>query len=243
MSLYQVFPTIISGAVTQANMRISAVNGTAFIDFSTANALTRYLGREIEIFDSALRSIKGWVKAAGTGETLDSELMRDPTFDDGTKWVGTGTGWTVAGGKATGISSITSSLYDNTVIPSSGKLCKLVITCDTYTSGSFANRLAGTVSGVIRSSTGVFIDYLVSTSTTIGIGIYPASAVTATFTDISAKQVLTPSITGVTISSAPGGTTYNFASKHASFNYNDTAGYTYRISAFQKMAGNGAWVS
>ena len=42
------------------------------------------------------------------------------------------------------------------------------------------------------------------------------------------KQVLTPSATGVTISSTPGGTE-NWESKDASFNYNDASGYTYTI--------------
>ena len=43
------------------------------------------------------------------------------------------------------------------------------------------------------------------------------------------KQVLTPSATGVTITSTPNGSTYNWASKEAGFNYNDANGYTYQL--------------
>ena len=35
--------TLASGSVTRANMKLSAVDGTAFVDFSTANILTDYV--------------------------------------------------------------------------------------------------------------------------------------------------------------------------------------------------------
>ena len=38
-----------------------------------------------------------------------------------------------------------------------------------------------------------------------------------------------PSTTGVTITSTPAGTTYNWASKEEGFNYNDANGYTYQL--------------
>jgi hypothetical protein len=53
--------------------------------------------------------------------------------------------------------------------------------------------------------------------------------ITARWDDFSVKQVLTPSATGVTIVSTKGGTTYNWAQKDASFNYNDSSGYTYEV--------------
>jgi hypothetical protein len=42
-------PLLGSGAVTQANMKISAVNGTAFVDFSAPNKLTPYPGSKLVI--------------------------------------------------------------------------------------------------------------------------------------------------------------------------------------------------
>jgi len=63
-----------SGSVTAANLKLSAVDGTAFVDFSTADVLTDNIGKYIVIKDSTGKEIKGWIKAAGTGETLSDEL-------------------------------------------------------------------------------------------------------------------------------------------------------------------------
>jgi hypothetical protein len=60
---------IASGTVTAANMRISAVDGTAFVDFTAADVLTGKLGSLLVIKDSAGAAIQGFIKAAGTGET------------------------------------------------------------------------------------------------------------------------------------------------------------------------------
>jgi hypothetical protein len=47
--------------------------------------------------------------------------------------------------------------------------------------------------------------------------------------NVTIKQVLTPSATGVTITSTADGSTYNWASKEEGFNYNDDSGYSYEI--------------
>jgi hypothetical protein len=47
--------------------------------------------------------------------------------------------------------------------------------------------------------------------------------------NVTIKQVLTPSATGVTITSTPDGSTYNWATKEEGFNYNDASGYSYEI--------------
>jgi hypothetical protein len=62
-----------SGSATLANMRISAINGRAFIDFSLPGTLTNYLGRLLTITDSAGKTLTGWIQAAGTGETYGAD--------------------------------------------------------------------------------------------------------------------------------------------------------------------------
>jgi hypothetical protein len=64
------------------------------------------------------------------------------------------------------------------------------------------------------------------------VDIYSAMAGAGTyfFKNYSVAQVLTPSATGVTITSTPGGSTYNWASIESGFNYNDARGYTYKVS-------------
>jgi hypothetical protein len=70
-----------SGSVTQANIRISAVDGTAFVDFSAANVLTGKIGNELHIADSAGNEIIGIIKAVGTAEGLGDESITAWTND------------------------------------------------------------------------------------------------------------------------------------------------------------------
>ena len=86
--------TIASGSVTRANSRLSLVDGTAFVDFSAAGTLTAYLGQKLTITDSAGKKATGYIKAAGTGETLGDELVVNghmETGDPPTGWVARGT--------------------------------------------------------------------------------------------------------------------------------------------------------
>lgn len=64
-----------SGSVTLANMRLSAKAGTAFVDFSAASVLTSYVDYFLIVTDSASVSIKGYIKTAGTAETLGTEVV------------------------------------------------------------------------------------------------------------------------------------------------------------------------
>jgi hypothetical protein len=48
--------------------------------------------------------------------------------------------------------------------------------------------------------------------------------------NVTIKQVLTPSATGVTITSTPDGSTFNWATKEDGFNCNDESGYSYSIT-------------
>jgi prepilin-type N-terminal cleavage/methylation domain-containing protein len=65
-------PSLSSGSVTQANMKMSIVNGTAFVDFGAVGSLTSYIGDKLTITDSTGYQLVGWVKAAGAGETYGS---------------------------------------------------------------------------------------------------------------------------------------------------------------------------
>ena len=71
----------LTGAVTQANMRLSTTTGVAFVDFSSAGALTNYLGYQLVITDSTSKTITGYIKAAGTGETYGSPQGANPGME------------------------------------------------------------------------------------------------------------------------------------------------------------------
>jgi len=81
--------TTVSGTVTQANMRLST--STAFVDFSSAGALTNYLGLQLVITDSTGKTLTGYIKAAGSGETTSSELLTNGNMETGSppsNWTG-----------------------------------------------------------------------------------------------------------------------------------------------------------
>ena len=62
------------GSVTRDNSKISAVDGTSFIDPSAADIFTKKRGCMLVYKDSAGKALIGYIKAAGTGETLSDEL-------------------------------------------------------------------------------------------------------------------------------------------------------------------------
>ena len=60
---------------TVTGLRISAVDGTAFIDAANSSITDLADGNhQIEIFDSVGRFLKGFLKLVGAGETLSDEL-------------------------------------------------------------------------------------------------------------------------------------------------------------------------
>jgi prepilin-type N-terminal cleavage/methylation domain-containing protein len=73
---------IANGSVSQVSMRLSTINGTAFVDFGVARSLTPYIGDQLTITDSTGHQLIGWIKAAGTGETYGSQLLPDPGMDN-----------------------------------------------------------------------------------------------------------------------------------------------------------------
>ena len=231
---------IASGSVTNANIRKSLVNGTAFADFSAANVLTNYIGYRLTIIDSNGDKAIGYIKAAGSGETLattggplnDGELFSDPTFDTSAAWSIAYAGeWDIDvsnEGKATAISTGTNSgiYYNPTTI--SGALYKLVTVCDSLSGGNYGAYIVGNYYSNLYVNTVGTVAWYATAYGGDNSGI-ESTGLSATFTSISLKQVLTPSATGVTITSTKDGATYNWASITAGFNYNDASNYTYTI--------------
>ena len=246
--------TIASGSVTRANSRLSLVDGTAFVDFSAADVLTDYIGKRIVITDSAGKKAVGYIKAAGTGETLGDELATNGGFDSDT------TGWSignsallasVAGGESGNCLQITengvaSPYASKGMSVVQGALYKSNYSVKQGTSSTYRGYITGSS---IYESYPVIVD---RTSTSewvaqgpwyrvpIGTGnawfvLYniaaQGSGLTHLFDSATFKQVLTPSATGVTITSTPNGTTYNWTSIESGFNYNDASGYTYTIES------------
>ena len=232
---------------TVTGLRMSSVNGTALIDGANASITALADGNhEIQIYDSAGRMLRGFLKAAGSSETL-SNLFADPMssnqvalwdiMDGGTLVFSTDHyNWDSlnAGDSAKKIVTVVAgALYKMTTDVMNG-IATGVQLANGFTKGSNG---AAVVNGATYTTTGSFVTnaaYLLSpTETSIRSGIQvisgPGGADTIQIKNHSLDKVTAPSTSGATIVSTKGGSTYNFAYRNAAFTYN--AGSYYVIVA------------
>jgi len=211
-------PVVASGSCTLANMRLSAVNGTAFTDFSVADVLTDHIGKYLIVRDSTGKQISGFIKAAGTGETL---------VDVVSGWDLT-SGWGVDNATINDANTFTltsnNGYVQKTLTINVGRLYK--ITFDSTQTLGTTVLADGTE---VMASDGDIDKYFVATASA---SLRVRNSLNTAVVDINTmivNRVNTPAATGVTIVSTQGGTTYNWASQESGFNYNDASGYTYEI--------------
>ena len=230
---------------TLTGLRISAVDGTAFIDACAALVPYADGSHLVEIYDASGRMLRGYLGAAGDGETY-TELLTNGDMEAGL------VSWTTTIGT-------TATLSQSTEQKHAGTYSRKHV----YATGLSAND-GGTVAvgGLYRPSvwlylpsgqglsyiylahslTGSFVEYQTTTTdawvqkqvyatafattAVIGVGSRVSGAGDYIYSDdMSMPQVLTPSATGATIVSAKGGATQNFAYKNASFTYNAATNY------------------
>jgi hypothetical protein len=241
------FPTLITGTIT--GLRISAVDGTAFLD--NCAALIPYAdgNHRIEIYDASGRILQGYLKAQGAGETTNTTYTAN--FSAGLD------GWSASFGSGYGGSGSFVWDTDHAVLsvtaPTSFILRPYITkfgvggsTGGLYYAEADYTVVSGTV--VLRNelilSSPVTVDetfagtdtyssaYATSSGTNYNTVMYYFNGRDYTFvlniTGVMVKQITAPSSSGATIVSAKGGAIYNFASKDASFTYN-AASYRYAI--------------
>lgn len=212
-------------SATLANTKISAVDGTAFIDFGGTIDLAPWVraGAYIVVYDSSNRKIRGFLKAGemGTGETFDPDVIVND-FTDGS--------WNVSSCivlNSTTIQSTAVSGYINTN--------NQVVTGRCYRV-NFDATLSGTgISRIGFSGSPYWSDPAVNQYGTAIVGnSYPritfigttiGDTLTIIWGSTSVEWVKTPSTTGAWIFSTNGGATKNFTYKNSSFNYADSSGY------------------
>ena len=214
--------------------KLSLVNGTAFITNPSVD-LRQYVGYKITITETT-HSLEGWIAQAGAGEALGDELLSNPTVDvNTTGWYtdyagGSATIASVAGGQSgncleiTGVSG-THQQAGQTNLNFCNKLLKMSGYVKSGTSGDEAFRIYygeggawyySPTLGITSSSWVPFSYYLSNAGTEYNryLGFEKASSTPGTmlYDELSIRQLLAPSLTGVTIVSTQGGTTYNWAS-------------------------------
>jgi prepilin-type N-terminal cleavage/methylation domain-containing protein len=238
-----------TGTVTQANMRLSTINGTAFVDFSVSVSLTPYIGDKLTVSDSAGHHLIGWIKAAGTGETYGSELLTNPAMDTlGSFALNNVTTTILSTGCQSGNclqvkpTSAYGSAYQYLSSITSGWLLRTSAYLKAGTETNFLGLSLSNASYVVITPTTwvlpatwtQYVLYATADSTASNFTqSYQGATVgkTSLFDSASVQQVLTPSTTGVTIVSTAGGSIYNWMSEDSGFNRNDSGGYTYAITS------------
>jgi hypothetical protein len=192
-------------SLTSQTMNLSTVAGTAFV----TNPLTDfrpYVGFKITLTAEG-KTLVGWIKAAGTGETLGSELPA--TWLNNGCEVFTSSGADIT--EATNTSSYGMVGTNLLAADATRKLFKTTINTNIaiyffYGSPQWA------ITSLELQPAGLHTHYNVITTTNFYVMLYSiGEGSTLTVSNFVSQQVLTPSTTGVTIVSTKGGTTYDWA--------------------------------
>jgi len=209
---------------TISDMRISAVDGTAFVD--AASDITGYADGNhlLEVTDSEGKVLSGVLKDQGSGETLGSEIFTDPTLDAGCgNGFTCGNGWSMADGQATHIPGNNGSLYTGLILDN-GKLHKLSVTVSTFTAGSSLNLL---FEGIQGNNITVIGEHSIYQTTS---GVITVNGIRAdngdedvVIDDLHLKQVTAPSTNGATLVNEISGTTQNLFDVEDGFAFNEAS--------------------
>jgi len=87
------------GTVTLADMRLSLLDGSAFVDFSAADVLTDHIGKRLVVIDSAGKKAIGYIKAASANtpssvlKICASPSVVYASWENNGIWEHNGDGW------------------------------------------------------------------------------------------------------------------------------------------------------
>lgn len=190
------------GSVTLSGLtaNFSNVAGFQFVTNPSVD-LRKWIGYYITFTSTTGNTLKVKVSAAGTGETLDTEVMTNGTFDQPIGWA-LSAGSSIVGGQLT--ITVTAGemqyAYRPDVDLTTGALYQIVVDIDSAT-GTFGlcsaqgnnwTPLTNLSDGTILYRTAL------SSSTDMGIKRVTTSGnYSGVFNSISVKKVLTPSATGI----------------------------------------------
>ena len=221
--------TVASFTCLQANSRISTVALTAFYDCGNSAVATWADGySRITITDTGAKTLVGYAKAAGVAESL-TELITvadDRTFaSDTTFWTRTGT-WGISGGKASATAGAAGELYRNPV-GTLGCLVKSQLDVDAQAGGFFRVYLGNGAATAVANGTSILYQTVVGVKYTYRV----EAGSSATIDNVSAQQVLTPSLLGARITSTLNGTAGDAWTSNSGINLGDTT-YTVVIERY-----------
>ena len=217
---------------TVSDLRVSAVDDTAFLDNLPAAITDNYLGGThlVEIYDSTGKAIAGVLGAQGSGETLGDELL-PADFTSG--WSAVNGASVIDAGSFLGAAGADSGIRTSSGVTTLSGLLKYDVAGST-TGGTVSLRWSNQVTTpAIRVGFGAgYVTNLYAGQFVIAI---TSGGHTVTVTGKTAKAVLTPSTSGCTIVSAKGGATERFKRIDTGFAFNSSS-YTVIIKKLSDLA-------
>ncbi len=204
---------------TISGLRISSVDGTAFLDACAALVPYADGSHLVEIYDASGRMLRGYLSAAGTGETL-TNVTAGWDFTDGWSFIsGTGTV-----DDADSFSSTSGEAVIQKILLGQGALYKSKYSASTACT-NLSLRSGSTVVLTLNDNTYAYATARLADAAASRLRFYTAGLGTTDVSVLEVNKVLTPSALGLTLTSTPGGATQKFAYKDASFTYNEASYY------------------
>lgn len=220
---YEIYKVLQAPVIATSNI----LAGNALIDATDDNAFAAPIGIDftpyqdgrhiLAMYDASGYAALAWISAtAPSGEALSTEKFTDPDFDNPASWT-IQTGWDISGGKLTATTALNTTVF---AYPSqsAGMLLKLALTSDVLTGGTYQGFVNGVPVAAAVNTVGQTYWYGTRVWSNT-CGIKATTSLSASFTDISLKQVTMPAATGALLLSTKGGSR-GWIYKHASFNPN-----------------------
>lgn len=193
------------------SVNISKINGLAFLT-NPSTDMRKFKGFKLSV-KAAGKTLVGWVKAVGTGETYTDLVTGDnSTFASDTGFWKKGASWTITGGKANvnGIldGGIGTSLRREMMTV--GTLFAWGYEITDYTSGKIAFPHPWLITN--QEAIGTYAGYITCVNTTASFNRSPSGTSVLSVDNVILKQVLTPSALGCTIVSTIEGAVQSWTS-------------------------------
>ena len=225
---YPLTDSLTSGGADFAvgDVKLATLDGEAMFWIDGVDMSAYAVGADeyiIAFYDNDGRGAFAFAKDVGGGETLGAEIFTDPGFDDDTAWHFIGTGWTIAGGKATKTAGTASSITDPNYVHAPGRLVLRAIEVLARTAGavSYPYWATGVDHSVVTTVAAHSQYWTIRRDTTARTIIYADASFAGEIDNVSLKPVTDVPATGLRLVSATGGATRNMVHAHADFNAND----------------------
>jgi hypothetical protein len=218
--------TNMSATFGPANNQSSFADGQAWVQYAGANfSAHANMGRMVILRDSTGKLAWGYLGAAGSGQTLGAEKVRNGDFASGASWTAEA-GWSIAGGVAVATGVVSAKALYQDELWTVKKLYKLVEDV-TVTGGTHVSQMYNVPIFTKTSSASGVTGYFAAPVASDNLYLQGLSTFNGTVDNVSMKEILTPATTGTYVYKDSALTSQGW-NMESGFNMNDTV-YTFDV--------------